>query len=177
MGEKAQAGYERAERATFAALPGTKRLLANLVAACIVAGLALIFATIFFGPLFAADIKGTVTHVVDGDTFDMKADGEPMRIRLCGIDAPERGMDGYAQASAKLKATIGGRSVRCVRIGEGTVCDGKSAKKNQGRVVAQCFVGSADIGSLMIRARLACDYQKHSGGYYQGVGVAGVCVR
>lgn len=42
--------------------------------------------------------RGTVTRVVDGDTLDV--DGK--RIRLVLVDAPERGEDGHAAATARL---------------------------------------------------------------------------
>ena len=50
----------------------------------------------------------TVTHIVDGDTFDI-ASGE--RIRMIGIDTPERGEYFYKEASARLEELIGGKEV------------------------------------------------------------------
>lgn len=41
--------------------------------------------------------EGTVTAVVDGDTIDVTTpDGDELRVRLIGIDAPEIGRDGAA---------------------------------------------------------------------------------
>jgi len=39
----------------------------------------------------AADYLGRVLAVVDGDTFTMEAESGKVRVRICGIDAPERG--------------------------------------------------------------------------------------
>lgn len=125
----------------------------------------------------SADIRGTVSHVVDGDTFDLMTSGVTERIRVCGIDSPEEGEDGYQDAKRTLRKLIAGKRVRCMRIGEGTVCDGRSRKKNRGRTIAQCFIGQDDIAALMIRAKQACDYPKFSGGHYQRIGVDAVCVR
>ena len=50
----------------------------------------------------------TVTHIVDGDTFDI-ASGE--RIRMIGIDTPERGEYFYKEASVRLGELIEGREV------------------------------------------------------------------
>ena len=50
----------------------------------------------------------TVTHIVDGDTFDI-ASGE--RIRMIGIDTPERGEYFYKEASIRLEELIGGKEV------------------------------------------------------------------
>src|SRR4051812_26384574 len=45
-------------------------------------------------------LKGTVTGVVDGDTLDVRLnDGNRERVRLVGIDAPERG-ECYASEAA-----------------------------------------------------------------------------
>jgi len=38
----------------------------------------------------SADCLGKVT-VADGDTFTMEAENGKVRVRICGIDAPERG--------------------------------------------------------------------------------------
>jgi endonuclease YncB( thermonuclease family) len=34
-------------------------------------------------------VEGRVRHVFDGDTLELVADGQPWRVRLIGIDAPE----------------------------------------------------------------------------------------
>ena len=50
-------------------------------------------------------IWGTVTHIVDGDTFDVRLAGCPLdrvRIRPIGIDTPERGECYYSEAAALL---------------------------------------------------------------------------
>ena len=50
----------------------------------------------------SADYLGKVTAVVDGDTFTMEAETRRIRVRICGIDAPERGQPGYDQAAGVL---------------------------------------------------------------------------
>lgn len=40
---------------------------------------------------FAADFTGQVVSVLDGDTIDVLHDQHPERIRLNGIDCPEKG--------------------------------------------------------------------------------------
>ena len=42
-------------------------------------------------PAIAADYLGKVLAVSDGDTFTMEADGAKVRVRICGIDAPNAG--------------------------------------------------------------------------------------
>ena len=39
------------------------------------------------------EVKGSVVTVIDGDTYDLLVNGnQTIRIRMEGIDAPERGM-------------------------------------------------------------------------------------
>ena len=63
-------------------------------------------------PVFCADTAGmqaaTVIAIIDGDTFDVTIDGQPERIRIFGIDTPERGDRCFAEASALLESLAGG---------------------------------------------------------------------
>jgi len=62
-------------------------------------------------------IDGTVVHVTDGDTLWLKPDaaGErPFKLRLAGIDAPERCQSGGAQAGAALASRVLHRRVQAV---------------------------------------------------------------
>ena len=115
----------------------------------------------------AAEFTGSVVHIVDGDTFDMRTAAGVVRIRFCGIDSPEQGESGYQAALDALRHMIGGKTVRCVQVGAGTPCDGRSRPTNRDRVVAQCFVRNVDIATEMVRGRHACDWPKFSGGHYR----------
>lgn len=55
-----------------------------------------------------APVGETVSRVIDGDTIEM-ANGT--RVRLIGIDTPERGDCGYDQASGALSDLIAGQPV------------------------------------------------------------------
>jgi micrococcal nuclease len=62
-------------------------------------------------------IDGTVVHVTDGDTLWIKPDAageKPFKLRLAGIDAPERCQSGGAQAGAALAARVLHRRVQAV---------------------------------------------------------------
>ena len=59
-------------------------------------------------------IWGTVSHVSDGDTLWIKPEGEhqaPLKLRLAGIDAPERCQAHGEVARLALKARLMGRRV------------------------------------------------------------------
>lgn len=54
---------------------------------------------------------GTVDHVVDGDTVDVAGVG---RIRVIGIDTPERGACGFESATQAMTVLVLGREVSLV---------------------------------------------------------------
>jgi endonuclease YncB( thermonuclease family) len=118
-------------------------------------------------PAVAADYLGKVTAVADGDTFTMESETGKVRVRICGIDAPEHGQPGYGQAAGVLSNMIEGKTVHCLQVGEGTVCDGKSKPKSRDRIVAQCFLDKLDIAEEMAKSGTACDWPKFSGGHYK----------
>jgi endonuclease YncB( thermonuclease family) len=123
----------------------------------------------------AADLIGHVPAVADGDTFTLCAGAQCERIRLCGIDAPERGDALSAEATRAVRSVTDGATVRCTPVGEGTVCDGRSNRRSGNRLVAQCFVGDKDIASELVRQGLACDWVRFSGGHYGRVAGGAEC--
>ena len=66
----------------------------------------------------SADYLGKVTAVVDGDTFTMEAESGKVRVRICGIDAPERGQPGYGQAAGVLSNMIEGNRMKATECRE-----------------------------------------------------------
>lgn len=117
-------------------------------------------------PVVAGELVGPVASIRDGDTFTIRGTD----IRLCGIDAPERDEPGYAAAADALRAITAGKVVRCVQVGRGTPCDGRSKPTSYDRIVAQCFVDGEDIAALLVRAGVACDWVRFSGGHYSAEG-------
>lgn len=55
--------------------------------------------------------------VADGDSIRVMRDGEPIRIRLVGIDAPERDQPFGAKARQYVRATVGGQTVTILYMG------------------------------------------------------------
>jgi len=58
------------------------------------------------------DRQGVVTRVVDGDTLRARIEGSTERVRLIGIDAPERGECYYSRATELLRTLAQGTVVR-----------------------------------------------------------------
>ena len=124
----------------------------------------------------AAEFSGLVKSVIDGDDIVVCADSDSCtRIRLCGIDAPERECPGYIEAGTALRALVEGKRVRCVQVGDGTPCDGRSKPTNRDRAVAQCFIDGSDVAGSLVERGLACDWQRFSGGYYSRSGKGRAC--
>lgn len=92
---------------------------------------------------------GPVSKVADGDTFTVVNEGKKVRVRFCGVDSPEREQPRYAEAARELARLVEGKAVRCIQVGGGTPCDGKSRATNRDRIVAQCFVDDRDLAMEM----------------------------
>jgi endonuclease YncB( thermonuclease family) len=124
-----------------------------------------------------AQLSGQAT-VIDGDDIELRADaGLPKRIRLCGIDAPEQRCPGYGDAIKELRALVEGKQVRCIQVGAGTPCDGRSKPTNRDRIVAQCFVENTDVAGRLVERGVACDWEGFSGGHYSRNGKGRACPR
>jgi endonuclease YncB( thermonuclease family) len=92
----------------------------------------------------SAVLIGTVSRVVDGDTFWLKVDGHADRqvvVRIAGIDAPESCQAGGSEATAALNDLALGRKVT-VRVVD---------RDDFGRTVGKVFDGAKDIGDRMVR--------------------------
>ena len=64
------------------------------------------------GPQAAAPVQAVgvdVTRVVDGDTLDVRAAETPLRVRLYGVNTPERGQPCFDEATARLTTLAAGR--------------------------------------------------------------------
>ena len=93
---------------------------------------------------------GSVTHVRDGDTIEIG----PKVIRLIGVDTPERGDCGYAEATARVQQLVGNKGVIAVpdRRIDNTDRYGRLLRY----VVVKAPDGSSiDVGRLLIAEGLA----------------------
>jgi endonuclease YncB( thermonuclease family) len=106
-------------------------------------------------PLAARAVEwvGTVIGVADGDTLTLLDDAKtPHRIRLDGIDAPERTQD-YGQRSRQSLAGLahGRRAVaECLKT------------DRYGRAVCRVSVDGVDVGLEQVRRGLAWHYVKYA---------------
>ncbi|MES1197354.1 MAG: thermonuclease family protein [Pseudomonadota bacterium] len=103
------------------------------------------------------ELRGAA-RIIDGDTFDLAG----ARIRLWGVDAPERRQRCEAGepgplATAALAQIIAGRDVSCT----------PRDTDRYGRTVAACRAGGRDLGADMVSEGWAWDYTHYSGGHYR----------
>lgn len=107
-------------------------------------------------------------HIVDGDTFDNNG----WRMRLWGIDSPERGAkcqrngeswDVYGAASDALGGLIGNAPVICLD----QTLDPNWLRYWPPRWVGKCHIAGYDLADAMVRSGWACDYTKYSKGHYK----------
>lgn len=123
----------------------------------------------------AAPLSGTANKIVDGDTFWLCQGDACRTIRVCGINAPEKGEAGYGASTAALAVLVKDATVNCVPVGRGTPCDGRSKPTSHARIIAQCFVNGTDVAETLVRQGTACDWVKFSGGAYSQNGLGSAC--
>lgn len=141
---------------------GVRRSNSILTWLVIVAVLAVVAHLIQRPPRTPGEPVSGRAHVIDGDSVEIAG----VRIRLFGIDAPERDQDcqdaggktyscGRAAARA-LTAIIAGRDIICTPV----------EVDQYNRDVAICMAGELDLGEALVRGGHALDYARHSRGRY-----------
>jgi micrococcal nuclease len=93
------------------------------------------------------DGDGAVVEVVDGDTVDVELSGGREKVRLIGINAPERGECLAEEAGRWLRDRVGGREVELVAD--------RTDRDQYGRLLRYVEVDGDDVGAELVRAGLA----------------------
>lgn len=90
-------------------------------------------------------------RVIDGDTLEVAGE----RVRLFGVDAPEREDPRGPRATAALVDLVDGRQVTCTPTGD----------TSYGRIVARCRAGGRDLGDALIRDGWAFAWRAYTDEY------------
>lgn len=99
-----------------------------------------------------------VTKIVDGDTIWAARGAETVKVRLIGIDTPELGQCGYAEASRNLRAIVGGQRV--------TLTPGAQTDLDRyGRLLRYVDVAGVDAGLRQIKQGYAVARYDSRDGY------------
>lgn len=90
----------------------------------------------------AGGVVATVTHVIDGDTIDVRLDGKTVRVRYIGIDSPERDEACYNLATAANASLVQGQRVTLVRDVSDT--------DTYGRLLRYVYVGEVFVNAELV---------------------------
>lgn len=100
----------------------------------------------------AETLSGRIVGVVDGDTVDLLVDGRDLvRVRIAGIDAPERGQPFGQRSKQKMSDMVFGKPADVVF----------DKRDRYGRTIGKVIVNGRDAGLLLIDSGLAWHYKKY----------------
>lgn len=115
----------------------------------------LIFASLLFTCAFT-DYEAKVVKISDGDTIKvLTVDKQEIKIRLHGIDAPEKKQPFSRLCKQALQAKIAGKIV--------TVAGDKKDKYQ--RTIAKVFLDGEDVNKFMVKNGYAWAFKKYSKEY------------
>ncbi|HMK53162.1 MAG TPA: thermonuclease family protein [Methanobacteriaceae archaeon] len=87
------------------------------------------------------EISGKCYHVVDGDTIDVEGVG---RVRFVGVNTPERGQSGYAEAKEFVKS-------RCLYKTVSLDVDDKKQHDKYDRTLAVVYVDGMNLNQELLK--------------------------
>ena len=100
----------------------------------------------------ASTITGKVVGISDGDTITLLIDGQQEKIRLEGIDCPEKGQAFGQKAKQFASNMVYGRTVSLLRTGSG----------GYGRTLGLIKVVGKVLNQEMVKAGYAWHFKKYS---------------
>ncbi len=94
-----------------------------------------------------------ISKVVDGDTYHIQINNKKLKIRMEGIDAPEKGMPFYKESKQFLVKLTSGKKIRFIQ----------SSKDQYGRIIAKSYLeNNQELGEEMIKNGMAWHFKKYS---------------
>ena len=98
-----------------------------------------------------AQLTGKVISIADGDTFTMMVNNESIRVRLHGIDCPEKGQDFSKSAKEFLSH----------RIATKTVSVKKMDTDRYGRIIGIVTIDTINLNESLLKRGLAWHYKQY----------------
>src|SRR3989338_8288952 len=92
-----------------------------------------------------------VIKIIDGDTFDATDGNIKFRVRIAGMDAPEKGSPFSKLTTLELKKQLEGKKIEIKSVGRGL--------DRYNRALGQVMVDGRDIGIELIEMGLATYYR------------------
>jgi endonuclease YncB( thermonuclease family) len=97
--------------------------------------------------------EGRVVKVFDGDTIEVLRGRSTERIRLYGIDCPERGQDFGERARQFTSRMVFGKNVEVI----------PEDRDQFGRAVSWVRVGNSSLNHALVKEGLAWHYKRYAG--------------
>lgn len=97
-------------------------------------------------------LTGRVVSIADGDSITVLSDGVQVKIRLVGIDAPERKQPFGTRAKEHLASLVHEKEVTIETAGQ----------DRYGRTLGTVFVGGRNINHAMVESGFAWQYVQYS---------------
>ena len=108
---------------------------------------------LFVVPAFAGEFAGVVVGVIDGDTIDVLHNGQVERIRLNGIDTPEKGQDYGRRAKQFAEDLLAKQEVKVLIHGS----------DKYGRTIGDVLISDGThLNKELVKAGLAWWFCRHS---------------
>jgi endonuclease YncB( thermonuclease family) len=115
--------------------------------------LGLLLAIFMHSTVLAAELAGQVVGVLDGDTIEvLTLTKSQVRVRLAGIDAPEKGQ-AFGNAAKKALSDL--------VLGKPVIVEWQR-KDRYGRMVGKVIVNGVDANLKMVEAGLAWHYKQYA---------------
>ena len=102
--------------------------------------------------LAADTITGRVVGVTDGDTITVRTTIDTIKVRLSGIDTPERGQPFGTKAKQALSGQVFGKDVTINSSGE----------DRYGRTLGEIIVGGESVNLWLVRTGWAWWYERYA---------------
>jgi micrococcal nuclease len=99
----------------------------------------------------AADFTGQVVGVIDGDTIEVLHDKKPERIRLYGIDCPEKWQPFGQKAKQAASALLFGKEVRIETHG----------RDKHRRTLGTVFQGEMNVNQILVKEGFCWWFSKY----------------
>lgn len=114
-------------------------------------GLILAFTSLVLAAV-QVDFEGKVVGITDGDTITVLVGTDPVKVRLNGIDAPEKKQPFGTQSRAKLGELAFGKTVTVHSAG----------KDRYGRTLGTVLADGQSVNLKMVETGLAWHYAQYS---------------